>query len=82
MTKAEAYVNALRLKLQGDCSLVDKIYHPDYSALDRAAGVEVNLASGKVIILTISELITLGPFWTIYEDLNFLVIEWFSKSIL
>ena len=33
------------------------------------------LASEKVIILTISKLITLGPCRTIYEDLNFLIID-------
>ena len=32
MTKAEAYDKAWRLGLKGDFSLVDKIYHPDYSA--------------------------------------------------
>ncbi|MEC7219531.1 MAG: hypothetical protein VXW29_03885 [SAR324 cluster bacterium] len=82
MTKAEVYVNAWRLGFKGDFSLVDEIYHPDYSALDRTTGVEVNLASEKVIILTISELITLGPCRTTYEDLNFLIIDWWAKSIL
>ena len=82
MTKAEVYVNAWRLGFKGDFSLVDEIYHPDYSALDRTTGVEVNLASEKVIILTISELITLGPCRTIYEDLDFLIIDWCAKSIL
>ena len=75
MTKAEAYVNAWRLGFKVDYSLVDEIYYPDYSALDRTTGVEVNLASEKVIIATISELITLGPFRTIYEDCNFLVVD-------
>ena len=82
MTKAEVYVNAWRLGFKGDYSLVDEIYHPDYSALDRTTGVEVNLASEKIIIATISEFITLGPFRTIYEDCNFLVIDWWAKSIL
>ena len=82
MTKAEAYVNAWRLGFKGDYSLVDEIYHPDYSAFDRTTGVEVNLASEKVIIATISELIKLGPFRTIYEDYNFLIIDWWAKSIL
>ena len=82
MTKAEKFEKAWRLGFKGNYSLVDEIYHPDYSALDRTTGVEVNLASEKVIILTISELITLGPCRTIYEDLNFLVIDWWAKSIL
>ena len=82
MTKAETYEKAWRLGFKGDYSLVDEIYHPDYSALDRITGVEVNLASEKAIIATISELITLGPFRTIYEDCNFLVIDWWAKSIL
>ena len=82
MTKAEVYVNAWRLGFKGDFSLVDEIYHPDYSALDRTTGIKVNLASEKVIILTIIELITLGPCRTICEDLNFLIIDWWAKSIL
>ena len=82
MTKAETYEKAWRLRFKGDYSLVDEIYHPDYSALDRTTGVEVNLAAEKVIIATISEFITLGPFRTIYEDCNFLVIDWWAKSIL
>ena len=81
MTKAEAYVNAWRLRFKGDYSLVDKIYHPDYSTSDRTTGVEANLASEKVIIATISELIALGPFREIYEDCNFLIIDWWAKSI-
>ena len=43
MTKEEACVNAWRLRFKGDYSLVDKIYHPDYSTSDRTTGVEANL---------------------------------------
>ena len=36
-----------------DSSLVDKIYHPDYSSFDPVAGVEVNLESDKQVMLTL-----------------------------
>ena len=62
MTKAEAYVNAWRVGFKGDYSLDNEIYHPDYSAFDRTIGFEVNLASEKVIIITIGEIITIGHF--------------------
>ena len=46
MTKAETFIEAWRLAArEEDFSLVDKIYHPDYSSFDYIAGVEVNLES-------------------------------------
>ena len=43
MTKAEEYDKAWRMGFNGDFSLVDKIYHADYSAYDYRAGLEVNI---------------------------------------
>ena len=44
MNKAETFIEAWRLAArEEDFSLVDKIYHPDYSAFNHIAGVEVNL---------------------------------------
>ena len=43
MTKAEIFRKAWKLAGKKDFSLVDEIYHPEYSAFDKIAGVEVNL---------------------------------------
>ena len=82
MTKAEAYDKAWRLGFKGDFSLVDKIYHPDYSAFDYRAGVEVNLEMDKVVVATLSEgATTTGPFRTIFEDEKFVCIERTFKTV-
>ena len=38
MTKAEEFEKAWRLGYKNDFSMVDKIYHPKYSALERNTG--------------------------------------------
>ena len=43
MTKGEAYLRAWKLGFKGDFSEIDKIYHPEYSAVDDATGVKVDL---------------------------------------
>ena len=44
MTRAEAFDKAWRLGgKEKDFSLVDEIYHPDYSAPDPTTGITVNL---------------------------------------
>ena len=54
MTKAETFIKAWELVItKEDSSLVDKIYHPDYSSFDPVAGVEVNLESDKQVMLTL-----------------------------
>ena len=73
MTKAETYDKAWRLGFNGDFSLVDKIYHPDYSAYDYRAGVEVNLEMDKVVITTLGENVTQGKMRVIFEDSKFFV---------
>ena len=82
MTKAEAYDKAWRLGFKGDFSLVDKIYHPDYSAFDYRAGVEVNLEMDKVVVATLSEgATTTGLSRTIFEDEKFVCIERTFKTV-
>ena len=69
MTKAEKFIEAWRLAArEEDFSLVDKIYHPDYSSFDYRAGLEVNLEMDKVVMSTLSEQVTKGPTRTIFED--------------
>ena len=54
MTKAELFIQAWELVItKEDSSLVDKIYHPDYSSFDPVAGVKVNLESDKQVMLTL-----------------------------
>ncbi len=54
MTKAELFIQAWELVItKEDSSLVDKIYHHDYSSFDPVAGVEVNLESDKQVMLTL-----------------------------
>ena len=81
MTKAEEYDKAWRLGFNGDFSLVDKIYHSDYSAYDYRAGVEVNLEMDKVVIATLGEYATQGKMRVIFEDSNFLCMERTFKSM-
>ena len=69
MTKAEAYEKAWRIAFKNnDFSLADEIYHPEYSAFDFRAGLEVNLDSDKVIVSTYGESFRSGPFKKIFEN--------------
>ena len=48
MEKVEAYNKAWRLGVESnDFSLVDKIYHLDFKAVDAVSGVEVNIDAFK-----------------------------------
>ena len=82
MTKAEEFDKAWRLGSKGDFSLVDKIYHPKYCAIQKNINVEVDLEADKIVIQTISDVLTTGPYKVIFEDDNFLCIERCFKSML
>ena len=61
MTKAEAFDKAWRLAFRNDdFSLVDQIYHPDYSAPDPNTGIVVNLEDDKVIVSSVRETYMIG----------------------
>ena len=81
MTKAEQFDRAWKLAFHQDTSLVDKIYHPDYKAIDHRWGIEVTIDSDKVIEFTAAKLITWGPFKTIYEDNHFLCIHRYRRIL-
>ena len=81
MTKAEEYDKASRLGFNGDFSLVDKIYHSDYSAYDYRVGIEVNLEMDKVVIATLGDNVTQGKMRVIFEDSKFLCMERTFKSM-
>ena len=75
MTKAEAYEKAWKLGFRGDFSMVDQIYHPEYSAVQRNLNVEVDLEADKVVVSTISEHVTPGPVRVIFENDEFVCLE-------
>ena len=82
MTKAETFIEAWRLAArEEDFSLVDKIYHPDYSSFDYIAGVEVNLESDKQVILTLRHEIKATISTIVSESDNFLQLHRYSRYI-
>ena len=72
MNRAEEFDKAWKLGLKGDFSLVDEIYHPEYTAFDNTSGVEVNLEADKIAVSTIREIIIFGPRKILFKDDNFL----------
>ena len=50
MTKAETYERAQRLGYKVDFSLVDEIYHPEYSAFEYTTGITANLEDDKTVV--------------------------------
>jgi len=79
MTRAEVFDKAWKLGLKGDFSLVDEIYHPEYTAFDNTSGVEVNLEADKIAVSTIREMIIFGPRKILFEDENFLEIQTYNR---
>jgi len=62
MRKVDAYNKAWRLGVKSnDFSLVDKIYHPDFKAVDAVFGVEVNIDAFKEALNTLKESIIVTP---------------------
>ena len=81
MTKAEQFDKAWRLAFKAnDFSLVDEIYHPDYSAPDPNTGIVVNLEDDKVIVSTVREQYTIGYFRPIFESEAFVCLHRFFGS--
>ena len=81
MTKAEQFDKAWRLASKAnDFSLVDEIYHPDYSAPDPITGIVVNLEDDKVIVSTVREQYTIGYFRPIFESEAFVCLHRFFGS--
>ena len=81
MTKAEAFDKAWRLAFRNDdFSLVDQIYHPDYSAPDPNTGIVVNLEDDKVIVSSVRETYMIGFFRPIFESYEFVCLHRFFGS--
>ena len=81
MTRAEAFHEAWRLGgKEKDFSLVDQIYHPDYSAPDPNTGIVVNLEDDKVIVSSVRETYMIGFFRPIFESDEFVCLHRFFGS--
>ena len=52
MTKAETYEKALRFLYKRDLSLVDEIYHPEYSNFANTPGITANFEDDKTVVLS------------------------------
>ena len=79
MTKAEIFRKAWKLAGKKDFSLVDEIYHPEYSAFDKIAGVEVNLEEDKAIAASLGDTWTVSDHTILEENENFLKIHRYTK---
>ena len=80
MTRAEIFIEAWKLATrEEDFSLVDKIYHPDYSAFDHSAGVEVNLETDKQVMLTLRHDLKATTPTVVSESENFLQLHRYNR---
>ena len=79
MTKGEAYLRAWKLGFKGDFSEIDEIYHPEYSAIDLATDVKVNLNMDKTIGSELGKSIIIWPQTILFEDENKVKIQTFDK---
>ena len=79
MTKSEIFREAQKLAGKKDFSLVDKIYHPEYTAFDNIAGVEVNLEEDKTIAASFGDTWTVSNYTIMDENENFLKIHRYTK---
>ena len=78
MTKAEAYEKAWRLGYKGDFSLVDQIYHPEYSTFEDTTGVTANLDDDKTVVLSLNSSVIIGPYKCVSESGDLLNIQAYS----
>ena len=80
MRKLEAYNKAWRLGVKSnDFSLVDKIYHPDFKAVDAVSRVEVNIDAFKEALKTLKESIIVTTAEVIFENENLLKAHRYNK---
>ena len=78
MTKAETFEIAWRLGYKGDYSLVDKIYHPGYSAFEDTTGITANLEDDKTVVLSLSSAVIIGPYKCVSESEDHLSTQAYS----
>ena len=80
MTKAEAFVKAWRLAANGDFSLVDQIYHPQYSFQDEVTDIIIRLETDKRVAASIHKNFLHGPYRIIHESDVFLCLQRYAKN--
>jgi len=78
MTKAEASEKAWRLGYKGDFSIVDQIYHLQYSAFEDTTGITANLEDDKTVDLSLSSAVVIGPYKCVSESEDHLSIQAYS----
>ena len=78
MTKAETYERAWLLGYNGDFSLVDEIYHPEYSAFEDTTGITANIEDDKTMVLSLSGSVMIGPYKCVSESEDLLRIQAYS----
>ena len=80
MTRAEAFDKAWRIAIKENVfSLVDKIYHLDFKAVDAVSGVEVNIDAFKEALHTLKDSILVTPAEVIIENDNFLKAHRYNR---
>ena len=80
MTRAESLDKAWRLAAkEKDFLLVDELYHAEYKSIGGVSGAELNLPALKEAFLAIAEHMIMGPYKTIDENENFLIIHRYTK---
>ena len=79
MTNGVSYLRAWKLGFKGDFSEINEIYHPEYSAIDDATGVKVNLNMDKTIGSELGKSMIIGPQTILFEDENKVKIQTFDK---
>ena len=67
-----------RLGNKGDFSLVDQIYHPQYSAFEDTTGITANLEDDKTVVLSLSSAVIIGPYKCLSEREDYLSIQAYS----
>ena len=78
MTKAEAYEKAWRLGYEGNFSLVDQIYHPQYSAFEDTTGITAKFEDDITVVLSLSSTVVIGPYKCLSESEDHLRIQAYS----
>ena len=80
MTRAEAFDKAWRIGAkEKDFSLVDEIYHAEYSSSDVFTDVKVNLDEDKSVYMALAESLIITPPKTILESGDSLQLQYFNK---
>ncbi|MGA0127517.1 MAG: hypothetical protein ACO3LN_17380 [bacterium] len=75
MSKADEFNKAWDLGMQGDFSLVDALYHPDYITVDHRTGNRIDIEADKELINQVKDMVTIGPCRVIFESSDFLCLH-------